>query len=213
MGAGVRFPTPLHEAVAAIRYLRKHADQIGIDPSKITSYGGSSGGWFSAMLAVSGSENFRKAGLLGTVGAKELHTVSSTVNCAIETFGPVEFATLDTQRESIQGIKPECNTPAGQPVAEFMGFPVLENLTEAVRASPLTYLGPSTASLCIAHGDSDLQVPVGQSRQFVKQAQELGIVHEYLEVHGAGHGTSHFGRESYMHWLLSFLEKHCRAEP
>jgi acetyl esterase/lipase len=208
---GVTFPTPVHEVIAAIRYLRYHADHIGIDPSKIASYGGSSGGWYANMLAVSGSKRFREAGLLGAVGPEELHEVSSTVSCAIDTFGPVDFSTMDAQSVIVQGVKPECHDEADSPESKYMGFPLQENLTALAWASPLTYLGASTPPLSISHGDSDPLVPIGQSRQLVKKLEELGLVHEYKELPGAGHGTSQFGTEEHMQWTLSFLQKHCLA--
>ena len=45
-------PAQLHDVQAAIRYLREHADEYGIDPGKIGVTGSSAGGYLAVMAAV-----------------------------------------------------------------------------------------------------------------------------------------------------------------
>ncbi len=45
------FPYPLLDARRAVRYLRKHADTLGIDPDKIAVMGSSAGGHLAALLS------------------------------------------------------------------------------------------------------------------------------------------------------------------
>ena len=53
---------PMQEAGAAIRYIRDHADDWGIDPNKITVCGGSAGGHLAGSIGVFGSDPTRIPG-------------------------------------------------------------------------------------------------------------------------------------------------------
>jgi len=50
----VKFPGQLHDIKAAIRWLRANAAAYNLDPEHIAIVGDSSGGWTSAMAAVTG---------------------------------------------------------------------------------------------------------------------------------------------------------------
>lgn len=203
----IKFPAPLHEVVAAVRYLKKNADVIGIDPDRIASYGASSGGWYSLMLAVSGAESFSEAGLLGSVGDPSLQSFSSTLCCAYDEYGPTDFAKMDEQL-----LLPGAHTHnEDSPEARYMGFsPLQNNLTAVKRASPLSYLSKAdTVPIFAAHGDADLNVPVGQSQALVEQLEALNITHEYHEIKGAPHAGDEFAQESHLQLALAFLSKEC----
>ena len=51
-----RFPAALQDAKCAVRWLRAHADEHGIDTERIAMAGGSAGGHLTAMAAVSASD-------------------------------------------------------------------------------------------------------------------------------------------------------------
>ena len=48
------FPAQLHDIKAAVRYLREHADVLGIDPERIGAWGESAGGHLAALLGLTG---------------------------------------------------------------------------------------------------------------------------------------------------------------
>lgn len=52
-----KFPALVIDGKSAIRYLREHAEQFGINPEKIGVIGDSAGGYLSQMLGVTGNEN------------------------------------------------------------------------------------------------------------------------------------------------------------
>lgn len=54
--------TPLQEAAAAVRYIREHSEDWGIDPNKITVCGFSAGGHLAGCLGVLGSNEGRIPG-------------------------------------------------------------------------------------------------------------------------------------------------------
>ena len=50
------FPAQLHDLKAAVRYLREHADVLGIDAGRIGAWGESAGGHLAALLGLTGDQ-------------------------------------------------------------------------------------------------------------------------------------------------------------
>lgn len=74
-----KFPQPLEDVKASIRYLRAHADQWNIDKERIGIIGGSAGGYLSAFAGTtSGTKTFDKG---------ENLQESSKVSCAVDLYG------------------------------------------------------------------------------------------------------------------------------
>ena len=49
------FPAQIHDAKAAVRWLRAHANAYHVDPTRIGLWGGSAGAHLAALLGVSGN--------------------------------------------------------------------------------------------------------------------------------------------------------------
>jgi len=56
-GAGVKIADIVLDAKDAVRYVRSHAEELGIDPDRIAAAGGSAGGHLAAATAVAPEEN------------------------------------------------------------------------------------------------------------------------------------------------------------
>jgi acetyl esterase/lipase len=78
----------LHDIKAAIRWLRANAWRYNLDPAHIAIMGDSSGGWTSAMAAVTGDAPEME----GTVGTT---SVSSAVQAAVAFYPPTNFLAMD----------------------------------------------------------------------------------------------------------------------
>jgi acetyl esterase/lipase len=72
----VQFPGQLYDTKAAIRWLRANSPKYNLDPNRIAMMGDSSGGWTTAMAAMTGDVP-ELEGSVGTTG------VSSAVQAAI----------------------------------------------------------------------------------------------------------------------------------
>eukprot|EP01052_Picozoa_sp_SAG31_P045354 SAG31_NODE_8244_length_1490_cov_2.249461_2_plen_211_part_00 len=96
-GGGV-FPGALHDVKAAVRWLRRRAatpEGARLDPNRVGVWGTSSGGYFSAMLAV--TSGLGDAQLDGADSEEEDEeegqggATGSDVCCAVDYFGPTDF--------------------------------------------------------------------------------------------------------------------------
>ena len=65
------FPACVHDCVAAVRYLRRFADELGIDPDRFGLWGESAGAHLASMVAFLGSRGDADPRLLGSVGVAE----------------------------------------------------------------------------------------------------------------------------------------------
>jgi len=198
------FPTPLFEALAALRYLRTNAETIGIDPKRIISMGGSSGGWYAVMLALCGTKKFRDAGLLGGDGLD-----TDPVCCAVDYFGPQDFELFEAEWEKHRGTGP--TTDKGY--FKFLGISAWpDDLTQVKRASTLSYIGPDTPPIFVTHGAKDAGVPISQSEALVGKLKEQSVQHEYHPHPEAEHGGYQFTEPDWLEKVAQFLKKHVPAE-
>ncbi|GJM18681.1 MAG: lipase [Phycisphaeraceae bacterium] len=155
------FPAPLHDCKAAIRHLREHAAELGIDPERVGVWGHSAGGHLAAMVAVTGPEGAFEEGV--PEGAP-----SGAVQCAVGISGPTDIARL---------------------MSDMMGgVPLPGAMQEQMKAaSPMTHADGEDPPILIIHGDADDAIAVSHARDFRAALEAAGVVHGYVELEGAGH--------------------------
>jgi poly(3-hydroxybutyrate) depolymerase len=100
-------PAQLHDAKAAIRWLRARADETGIDASRIAAWGESSGGHLAALLGLTGPDLDGEIGITGP---------SSAVVTVAAWYAPSALATIarDTGADPMAG---DSANPAGRRTA------------------------------------------------------------------------------------------------
>jgi len=169
------FPAQIHDCKAAIRYLRAHAAEYGLDPDRIGVWGSSAGGCLAALVGTS-------AGVAELEGAEGNTEYSSAVQAVVDLFGPSDIGTMG------EGWSTMNHTAPDSPESLLLGGPVLENLDKARAASPLTYVDKTDPPFLIIHGDRDPTVPYSQSEKFHSALQAAGVESTFITVRGGGHG-------------------------
>src|SRR5215213_8390258 len=81
------FPAQLHDAKAAVRYLRAHADELGISTERIGIMGESAGGHIAALVGLTA----HRPDLEGTHGVLG---ESSAVDVVVDWYGPADLGTM-----------------------------------------------------------------------------------------------------------------------
>ncbi len=181
------WPGNLHDCKTAVRFLRKHADQYNIDPTRVAAIGGSAGGHLVAMLATTDPEdNLDPAGPYADYSCR--------IQAVIPMYG-VHDVVLQAKKH---GTYNDMN---------------LQEQTLCRQASPIHYVTSDDPPALILHGTGDDRVPVIQSellRDRLKQARVKCRLHV---IKGAPH-SFHLqpAQQDLRPLVISFLKQHL-AEP
>lgn len=201
------FPAQVWDTKAAVRFLRSNAARWNLDPERFAVWGPSSGGWLSAMTALTpDNPAFTDPGQ-GNAG------VSETVQAVIDWCGPCGgFLEMD-QAFRRSGLGVSDHDQADSPESCFLGHQITEVPELCRMACPCTYVSPGMPPVCIVHGGSDQVVPVEQSVTFARAIQdaagdcrvELHVVEGKLH-----HGDPWYHEPWVAELCFDFLDKHLK---
>ena len=192
-----QWPAQIHDCKAAIRWLKAHAKEHGLDPEKIAVWGTSAGGHLVSHLGTSGDV----PELEGKLGAHL--DQSSRVTCVVNFFGPENFLTMVRQPSTIDRTQGK-----DYPEALLLGGPVLEREMVAREASPVTHVSKGDAPFFTAHGTKDPLVPFAQAEEIHAALQKAGVPSLLQEMTGGGHG---FQSPTLYDRVQKFLDLHLRG--
>jgi acetyl esterase/lipase len=154
---------------AAIRWMRTHADRLGIDPKRIVASGGSAGGHLAAATAI----------IEGFDEPDESRTVSSAPNLLVLYNPALQLAALNDFN------------PLGESTIKIIS----ERLSGPAEAlSPIHHIRQGLPPSIIFHGESDEAVPVESIRRFKELMDQDGNECRLITFEGRPHGFFNTGR-------------------
>ena len=163
----------LADCRAAMRYLRSHSTEYGIDPEKIAVLGDSAGGHLAACL--------------GTIpDPQDSAGVSSSANLMIPCnpivdIGPGEGNTNSWFRVIQKGAAME-----KYPTPEAI-VPTFEQIAVAKSVSPIAFASSKSAPALVMHGLDDTIVTPEQSRKFAEVLKAAGVPAYLILIPAARH--------------------------
>jgi acetyl esterase/lipase len=146
------FPACIEDVKCAVRWLRAHAADYGIDPDRIGVFGHSAGAHLAAMLGACPAS----AGFDTGPWPEQSSRVAAV--CALAT--PTDLTGRELNRFHL--ASPE------------------ENLAAARRCSPLTYASTEAPPFLLIHGNQDGTVPVDQAQLFAAALRSAGAANVTL---------------------------------
>lgn len=192
------FPAQIEDCKAAVRWLRAHAQEFGLDTQRFAAWGPSAGGHLAAMLGVTGDVDEFETG--------ENLDASSRVQAVVDYYGPTDFLQMDAHRTP-DGM---LHDPADSPESLLIGGPIQENSDKVARANPVTYVSADAPPFLIVHGDADPLVPHHQSVLLDAALRAAGVPVTFYTVAGGGHG--HFSDPAAPRLTQEFLARHLQPE-
>ena len=186
-----RWPAQLVDAQLAVRFLRAHAAEFGIDTARFGAVGDSSGAQLAVFLGelpqiVPGDE----AGLYPNQ--------RPNVKAVVDQFGPMDLPGMGTY--GIGSIDAMFGTPTPPPA-------------DLLTASPIPSVTSHSAPVYIIHGQGDRVVPFGASQQLVAALTAHHVPVELVPYDGdhgyTGLTTDQIGKLQYdaITWLTARLER------
>lgn len=162
----------------AVRFVRHHAAEHGVDPGRLGVTGGSAGGHLSLMLATRGGP--------GPGDATDPVDRESSAVQAVAIFYPVtDLLNLGRSTENAgDGGPPKSFKKAFGP--QSTNLAVWKEIGRGT--SPIYFVTTNLPPILIHHGDADTLVPLEQSERFVIRAREAGRPVELVVHRGGEHG-------------------------
>ncbi|WP_157093771.1 alpha/beta hydrolase [Sphingomonas mali] len=177
-----KFPAPVQDVKAAIRFLRSRAGDYGIDPARVYLWGGSAGGHLAGLATVTcGVAAFDPPASTGRLPGSQAKTAkplpqSDCVQGAALWYGAFDFPLGG-------GTALNAKTLTG-----LLGCDPAACRDTAAAASPISYVKRETPPLLLIHGTADEEVAFGQSEAMAGKMKAAGASVEFVPVAGANHG-------------------------
>jgi acetyl esterase/lipase len=184
-GSSPRYPMSaiVADMRRAVRFIRQHAREYGVDPNRIGVFGGSAGGQLALLLGTTADSGDPSA-------SDAVLRESSRVAAVVAYFPPTDLSRWGTQR-----IR--------------QAFPAMR-LTDAEAAeySPIRFVSPGAAPSLIVHGDADTSVPIIEGETMHEALTKAGVPASFLRIEGAGHGFEGADLQRASAALVQWFERH-----
>jgi acetyl esterase/lipase len=173
------FPAAIQDVKASIQWLRSHASDYDIDPSRVMTWGASAGGNLASLAAVS-----CHAPLLEPSSTDR--NVSDCVQGSIAWYGVFDIATLAAQSRQEDGSWR--NVPDA-PEYRMLGCYAEEcKKGQIAAASAVSYVTAKSPPMLLIVGTEDKTVPYHQTLEMAERLKANGVPYELIVIPDVDHG-------------------------
>lgn len=211
-------PEVLDDMHRAVRFIRHHAGDYGIDAEKLGIYGGSAGGHLSLMQGAAGNAAAAEP-------RDEVDRASSRVQAVACFFPPTDFLNYGKEGEVALGggVLRDFRAPfdfhelavtSVLPGRKGSYVPVTDEakiLEIGRNISPVNHASSDDPPTLILHGDADQLVPIQQAQVMVDALKNEGVEAELVVRPGQGHGWATMGED--LNLFADWFDKHLRGVP
>lgn len=194
-GVGV-FPDPVRDARNAVRFMRVHAEEYGVDPNRMAVMGDSSGGHTATFAGILHDDDTEYNLFPG---------VSAEVSCIVNFYGSTDFTFEDANPST-----PNHNTPTS-PEGMIMGgidLNIDREAREFLTVKCNIDHDTSIAPVLIMHGTKDRIVNTRCSVYLYQRLQETGHACQLYLLEGADHGGPEFWTPEVLGIVDAFVRSH-----
>ncbi|MBQ0000925.1 MAG: alpha/beta hydrolase [Clostridiales bacterium] len=172
-----KFPAQIVDAKNAIRYVKAHADELGILKDQVIVMGDSSGGHCSMMTGMTA-----KSGKFDEPVNKESCEIRGIINLygAVDILKPDGFPITENHQLP--------DSPEGQ----MMGFNLREDPERGAAGVAKNYVNEDFPAVLILHGTRDRLVSCVQSVELYQALKAAGKEVDFYLVHHSDHGGPAF---------------------
>ena len=185
-GSAPRYKVPEAEADVrrALRYIRLHSEQLGVDEDRLGVYGGSAGGHLSLMLGLASDDGVMDS-------SDEIMRAPARVAAVVAYYPPVDLR------------------PIVGPSERFPALDFAED--QAASISPILFASSDDPPTLLIHGDADMLVNVQNSEVMFEALQEKRVESELIIIPGGDHGFRLIAdRERAQEAMVEWFDQHLR---
>lgn len=183
-GSQPKFTVPevVSDIKRAVRFIRAHAKEYGVDPQRIGITGASAGGHLSLMMGTAGDA--------GDAAASDLvERQSSRVQAVACLFPPTDFLNYGGENryafgsgELLFGFRTAIDVrdldPKTQRLERSDDDKKQRDLAQSI--SPITHVTADDPPTLIVHGDADKLVPIQQAELIIEKLKKAGVQAELI---------------------------------
>ena len=171
------FPAQIRDVKAAIRWLRAHADEYGLNSDAIGLWGSSAGGHLASLAGTSGDRE---------IWSQEVYPdESDCVQAVLDWYGPTNFLLMDEQAPPNSVID---HSAPDSPESQLVGCQITTCPSAVEAANPITYISEGDPPHLIMPGVEDRLVPYQQSEILYKALRDQSIKATLYRLPNLGHG-------------------------
>jgi acetyl esterase/lipase len=179
-----KVPEAFADVKRALRYINLHAQEWGVDASRLGATGGSAGGHLSLMLG-----NTVDSG--DTASRDPVLRAPSRLAAVVAYFPPVDLRGMAGPSDR---------------------FPALNfDTTLSASISPILFVTPDDPPSLLIHGTADTLVPDSHSKRIHAAFQQQKVPTDLILIEGAGHGfqgaAAQQAAEASVRWFTKYLAR------
>ncbi len=185
-GSAPRYKVPEAEADVrrALRYVRLHSEELGVDEDRLGVYGGSAGGHLSLMLGLASDDGVMDS-------SDEIMRTPARVAAVVAYYPPVDLR------------------PIVGPSERFPALDFAED--QAASISPILFASSDDPPTLLIHGDADMLVNVQNSEVMFEALQEKRVESGLIIIPGGDHGFRLTAdRERAQQAMIEWFDQHLR---
>ena len=212
-GSQPRYTIPdiLGDMHRAVRFIRFHAKDYGVDPDRLGIFGASAGGHLSLMQGT--------AGTAGQPDAKDpVDRVSSRVQAVACFFPPTDFLNYGKPGENAlgRGVLKGFQAPfdfqeIDRSINKFVPIKDEARILEIGKSiSPVNHASSDDPPTLIYHGDADKLVPIQQAELMVEALKKNKVEAKLVVKPGASHGWPKLGDD--LNAFADWFDEHLKAK-
>lgn len=188
-----QIPEIVDDVRRAVRFVRDHASEYGVDSSRLGAWGGSAGGHLALMLGTTSE----------VPASGSADTIPAPLAAVVAYYPPSELTSLRIMAEE------RAKTNGGMGLVEAypaFGFPEERD----PEFSPYYAATADDAPTLILHGDRDSVVPLEQGAMMHRALVAAGVVAELVVVEGSPHVFSGDNALLALESTVTWFDKHLR---
>jgi acetyl esterase/lipase len=205
-------PEVVEDMHRAVRFIRSHAADYGVDPDRLGVTGGSAGGHLSLMLGTTGKDGDPKA-------KDPIDRLSSRVQAVACFFPPTDFLNygkpgeIALGRGILAGFAGAFDFRELEPKGKSLA-PITDEkriLEIGRQISPAYHVTAQSAPTLIIHGDADKLVPIQQAEVIIEKLKGAGVDAKLIVKPGAAHGWGDMSGD--LAQLGDWFDAHLKKKP
>lgn len=183
-----KFPAQIEDCKAAVRWMRKQAAELKMDPERIGGFGYSAGAQLVTLLGTTDAED----GLEGIESSEEEAVKNTRLQAVVAGGAPCDFRVID---------------PDSRMLAFWLGGTRREAGEQYRRASPREFVTEDDPPMFFFHGENDELVPLISPVAMCESLKQVGVPAELYIVPKIGHNFAGMDRTALNKSVEFLLER------